>query len=181
MVCLQRVAGKHALRKRLQKPTLKLVLRARNFQREPGEDRQSDRAIGDGFRIERVGDMVGLAMPTGKASTIVLPIRSTIASARRRASPKVAGPAPERSFQVVPSCVRMEAWTVFRGEACQRVAHVAGAASPRIVHRAGQYFHDTLLAHLHTSVSTTIDRCRVAIAVCIHPRRPDRIFIYPHS
>jgi hypothetical protein len=57
----RRIAVKHALRKRLQKPTLELVLRARNFQREPGEDRQPDRAIGDGFRIERVGDMDGLA------------------------------------------------------------------------------------------------------------------------
>ena len=43
------------------------ILRLRLFQRQRGEERQIDRAVGAGARIERVDDVVGLAEPERQA------------------------------------------------------------------------------------------------------------------
>src|SRR5207302_9567028 len=81
---------------------------------------------------------LALLSPSGIASTIVLPTRSMIASARRSAESKCAGPVSERfmpddSSQLVPTRVGEEALTVALRQPHQCGADIRHSVRPGIV------------------------------------------------
>ena len=58
-----RIATEQAVDHRRDEAPLQQVRRPRLFQRQRGKEREVDRTIGAGARVERVGDVIGLAKP----------------------------------------------------------------------------------------------------------------------
>ena len=59
----RRIAGKNALRDRIEETALQFVLRAGRFERERGEDGELERRIGGSLVVKRIGDVGCLAEP----------------------------------------------------------------------------------------------------------------------
>ncbi|MCP1756534.1 hypothetical protein ABIF29_002312 [Bradyrhizobium elkanii] len=86
-----RIAAEQAIDHRSDEAPFEQALRLRLFQRQCGEQRQIDGAVGRCSRIQRVDDVVGLAEAEGSPTTSSVPTSRMMCSAIASGSEKKMG------------------------------------------------------------------------------------------